>query len=91
MASNYIHIPYWVMNKKISANAKFIYGIVQGFFDGDCFVTNPWIAKRLQCSERVVTRAIKELKDEDMLFITMHRKGFKVTKRILKVAKHQIN
>ena len=87
MASNYIMIPYFVLKKDISDKAKMVYGIVQGFFEGDCYVSNAWLAKRLKCSESVIKRTIKELKDAGLLFSTVKRTGLKITKRILTIPK----
>ena len=65
----YIHIPYPILRRKgLSDKAKMIYGLVQGFWDGDFHATANTISSIMGCSKRSVQRATAELVEAKLVF-----------------------
>ena len=70
--NKYVKIPVSVlMDKKICANAKLLYGviIVLSYIKNYCFADNTYLAETLNTTRRTITRLIKELKDNDYIYI----------------------
>ena len=59
------------MDKNICANAKLLYGviIVLSYIKNYCFADNTYLAETLNTTRRTITRLIKELKDNDYIYI----------------------
>lgn len=71
--NKYVKIPVSVlMDKSICANAKLLYGviIVLSYIRNYCFADNAYLAETLNTTIRTITRLIKELKDNDYIYIT---------------------
>ena len=87
-SGNYIHIPYKVlMRRDLSQNAKLLYGLVGGFFDGEFTAGNIYISNVLGISKRSVQRALGELKDKHIAIATNVLKGGRVVGRIITLTK----
>ena len=72
MDNKYVKIPIRVlMDKSISPNAKLLYGviIVLSYIKNYCFADNTYLAETLNTTRRTITRLIKELKDNDYIYI----------------------
>ena len=70
--NKYVKIPVSVlMDKSICANAKLLYGviIVLSYIKNYCFADNTYLAETLNTTRRTITRLIKELKDNDYIYI----------------------
>lgn len=70
--NKYVKIPVSVlMNKSICANAKLLYGviIVLSYIRNYCFADNTYLAETLNTTRRTITRLIKELKNNDYIYI----------------------
>lgn len=70
--NKYVKIPVSVlMNKNICANTKLLYGviIVLSYIRNYCFADNTYLAETLNTTRRTITRLIKELKDNDYIYI----------------------
>ena len=70
--NKYVKIPVSVlMDKSICANAKLLYGviIVLSYIRNYCFADNTYLAETLNTTRRTITRLIKELKDNDYIYI----------------------
>ena len=70
--NKYVKIPVSVlMDKNICANAKLLYGviIVLSYIKNYCFADNTYLAETLNTTRRTITRLIKELKDNDYIYI----------------------
>ena len=70
--NKYVKIPVSVlMDKSICANAKLLYGviIVLSYIRKYCFADNIYLAETLNTTRRTITRLIKELKDNDYIYI----------------------
>lgn len=70
--NKYVKIPVSVlMDKTICANAKLLYGviIVLSYIRNYCFADNTYLAETLNTTRRTITRLIKELKDNDYIYI----------------------
>ena len=71
----YINIPWTVVaNQRISERSKIIYGIIQGYPSGKCRITDDYLVETLGCSPRAVQRALKELKDANLLYTRFRTK-----------------
>lgn len=59
------------MDKNICANAKLLYGviIVLSYIRNYFFADNTYLAETLNTTRRTITRLIKELKDNDYIYI----------------------
>lgn len=59
------------MDKNICDNAKLLYGviIVLSYIRNYCFADNTYLAETLNTTRRTITRLIKELKDNDYIYI----------------------
>ena len=70
--NKYVKIPVRVlMDKSICANAKLLYGvvIVLSYIKNYFFADNTYLAETLNTTRRTITRLIKELKDNDYIYI----------------------
>lgn len=70
--NKYVKIPVSVlMDKNICANAKLLYGviIVLSYIRNYCFADNTYLAGTLNTTRRTITRLIKELKDNNYIYI----------------------
>lgn len=70
--NKYVKIPVSVlMDKSICGNAKLLYGviIVLSYIRNYCFADNTYLAETLNTTRRTITRLIKELKDNDYIYI----------------------
>lgn len=70
--NKYVKIPVSVlMDKNICANAKLLYGviIVLSYIRNYCFADNTYLAETLNTTNRTITRLIKELKDNNYIYI----------------------
>lgn len=70
--NKYVKIPVSVlMDKSICANAKLLYGviIVLSYIKNYCFADNTYLAETLNTTRRTITRLIKELKDNEYIYI----------------------
>lgn len=70
--NKYVKIPVSIlMDKSICANAKLLYGviIVLSYIRNYCFADNTYLAETLNTTRRTITRLIKELKDNDYIYI----------------------
>lgn len=70
--NKYVKIPVSIlMDKNICANAKLLYGviIVLSYIRNYCFADNTYLAETLNTTKRTITRLIKELKDNDYIYI----------------------
>ena len=70
--NKYVKIPVSVlMDKSICANAKLLYGviIVLSYIRNYFFADNTYLAETLNTTRRTITRLIKELKDNDYIYI----------------------
>lgn len=70
--NKYVKIPVSVlMDKSICANAKLLYGvvIVLSYIKNYFFADNTYLAETLNTTRRTITRLIKELKDNDYIYI----------------------
>lgn len=70
--NKYVKIPVSVlMNKSICANAKLLYGviIVLSYIRNYCFADNTYLTETLNTTRRTITRLIKELKNNDYIYI----------------------
>ena len=86
----YIHIPYNILGKKnLNPVSKMVYGFVQGFWEGDFRASNEHIAKVLGVSVRTVQRAIKELRDNELIITTNVMKDSVMVGRIIKIQKRK--
>ena len=83
----YINVPYYILNKKVSDKAKLLYGFIGGFFDGQCGASNEYLAKLIGCSPRQIKRVVKELKDNKLILTTNIIKNNLVVGRVLKLVK----
>ena len=82
----YINVPYKILKKKdISDKAKLIYGLVNGFFTGDFKAGNAFIGRTLGCSVRSVQRAVKELREANLILSEVVVEDGVVKGRILKI------
>ena len=87
-SDNYIHIPYEILgNRSLSHLSKLIYGLVQGFWEGQFTASNEYIAKTLGVSSRQVQRAILQLKEHKFIYATLVLKNNKVVGRVMKINK----
>lgn len=59
------------MYKNICANAKLLYGVIIVLFyiRNYCFADNTYLVETLNTTRRTITRLIKELKDNDYIYI----------------------
>lgn len=70
--NKYVKIPVSVlMNKSICANAKLLYDviIVLSYIRNYCFADNTYLTETLNTTRRTITRLIKELKNNDYIYI----------------------
>lgn len=70
--NKYVKIPVSVlMDKSICANAKLLYGviIVLSYIRNYCFADNTYLSETLNTTRRTITRLIRELKDNDYIYI----------------------
>lgn len=70
--NKYVKIPVSVLtDKNICANAKLLYGviIVLSYIRNYCFADNTYLAETLNTTRRTITRLIKELKNNDYIYI----------------------
>lgn len=70
--NKYVKIPVSVlMDKNICASAKLLYGviIVLSYIRNYCFADNTYLAETLNTTRRTITRLIKELKDNDYIYV----------------------
>lgn len=88
MDEQYINISYNMLKKKgISSRGKLIYGFVSGFFEGDCCVSNEYLAKVLGTTTRTVQREVKKLIDKELIIRSIVIKDKVIQGRILKIRK----
>lgn len=81
MDNKYVKIPVSVlMDKNICANAKLLYGviIVLSYIKNYCFADNTYLAETLNTTKRTITRLIKELKDNDYIYIVNNKHKRKI-------------
>ena len=79
--NKYAKIPVSVlMDKSICANAKLLYGviIVLSYIRNYCFADNTYLAETLNTTRRTITRLIKELKDNDYIYIVNEKHKRKI-------------
>lgn len=72
MDNKHVKIPISVlMDKSISPSAKLLYGVivVLSYVRDYCFADNTYLAETLNTTNRTITRLIKELKDNDYIYI----------------------
>ena len=69
----FIRIPMEVLNdENITSSAKLLLGVIISFSNNDyhvSFASNAKYARTLDLSSRSITRLIKELKDQNYIFI----------------------
>lgn len=90
--NKYVKIPVSVlMDKSICSNAKLLYGviIVLSYIKNYCFADNTYLAETLNTTRRTITRLIKELKDNDYIYIVNDKHKRKIY--IKDVPKSSIN
>ena len=58
-------------DRRLTPNAKLLYGviIVLSYIKNYCFADNTYLAETLNTTRRTITRLIKELKDNDYIYI----------------------
>ena len=79
--NKYVKIPVSVlMDKNICANAKLLYGviIVLSYIKNYCFADNTYLAETLNTTRRTITRLIKELKDNEYIYIVNEKHKRKI-------------
>ena len=79
--NKYVKIPVSVlMDKSICANAKLLYGviIVLSYIRNYCFADNTYLAETLNTTRRTITRLIRELKDNDYIYIVSEKHKRKI-------------
>ena len=70
--NKYVKIPVSIlMDKNICANVKLLYSviIVLSYIRNYCFADNTYLAETLNTTRRTTTRLIKELKNNDYIYI----------------------
>ena len=88
VSDKYIHIPYNILGKKdLSNNAKLVYGLVQGFWEGDFTASNEHVGKVLGMSKRSAQRAIRELREAELIITTNVIKDGVMVGRVIKIRK----
>lgn len=70
---NFIRIPIEVLSdESITSSAKLLLGVIISFSNNDyhvAFASNARYARALDLSARTITRLIKELKDQNYIFL----------------------
>ena len=68
------------MDKNICANAKLLYGVIiaLSYIRNYCFADNTYLAETLNTTRRTITRLIKELKDNDYIYIVNDKNKRKI-------------
>lgn len=70
---NFIRIPMEVLSdENITSSAKLLLGVIISFSNNDyhvAFASNARYARALDLSARTITRLIKELKDQNYIFL----------------------
>ena len=70
---NFIRIPMEVLSdESITSSAKLLLGVIISFSNNDyhvAFASNARYARALDLSARTITRLIKELKDQNYIFL----------------------
>ena len=65
----YVNIPYTILKRKdIGDKAKMVYGLIKGFWGGQCVASDSFLGKTLGCSTRTAQRAIRELKEMGLIW-----------------------
>ena len=77
---NFIRIPMEVLNdENITSSAKLLLGVIISFSNNDykvAFASNAKYARTLDLSARTITRLIKELKDQNYIYVEFDYYGF---------------
>jgi len=69
-------IPINILEKKeISANAKLLYAEIMALSrkNGKCFATNKYLSERLGISERTISRLLKKLRNDALIYLDIRR------------------
>lgn len=73
----FIAIPSTVLRKKISANAKLLYGLLRfyQFGNDNCWPARGTLAKALGCSDKSISRAIMQLENAGLVEVERRRRS----------------
>ena len=78
---NFIRLPMEVLNdESITSSAKLLLGVIISFSNNEykvAFASNARYARALDLSPRTITRLIKELKDQNYIFIRYDSYGIR--------------
>ena len=86
--TKYINIPYQIMyNKKLTDKEKMIYGLINGFWEGQFIASNEWIAKLLNTTPRTVQKLVTSLCNHKLISRRIVLKNGKVVGRQLIINK----
>ena len=68
MDNRFINIPYHILFRKdISDKGKILYGLVNGFFDGEFKASNKYVAQLLNTTPRNVQKTVKQLVEKRLI------------------------